>query len=526
MKKLQWPIIIILFIVPAFLIIYKVIFLNQALLPVSRDDLWKLEVNIDASQLVGDNVLFPIPTNTDVIKIRDLKVIKTNKKFRKQKNDDGQLLIWDHSDAVAKIGYTSVVKFQSKQELSSQQQKKKVYKASELEHFKTLPPLSAEVTEALDNLQAAILSNLDNKKEIVRKIYDYMEQEIQLKTTVRSIEDALISGKASRLVQAKLFNLLVRRVGIPARIVVGVVLDEEEASNKSILRLSYVNQVFLDKRWMTISPMKKIFDQAVSHFVPLYLNYDEISDFMENEDLVFKIYASKVKVTKFDTAGYGKQISKSNSFVNMFNLYQLPLALQNLFYSILLIPVGALVLSIARNFIGITTFGIFTPILLTLFFMETGPVLGFIFFTIMVGLGLIERLILDKFYLLAVPRLSIIMTLMILMMMFFALFIHTYFPAYVFTMTVFPIVIMTVIIERFSITLIESGARNTLKTLIGTLIISYLCYALFSINKLQILLFTYPELQLIVIALLIMIGDYKGYRLSELIRFKQFRGKN
>ena len=89
-----------------------------------------------------------------------------------------------------------------------------------------------------------------------------------------------------------------------------------------------------------------------------------------------------------------------------------------------------------------------------------------------------------------------------------------------------PIVIITGFIERFSIHFIEEVAVNTFKALIGTIIISMSCYVIFQLFYLKRLLFNNPELLLVVIALNILIGSYKGFRFSEVLRFKEFGGKS
>jgi hypothetical protein len=66
----------------------------------------------------------------------------------------------------------------------------------------------------------------------------------------------------------------------------------------------------------------------------------------------------------------------------------------------------------------------------------------------------------------------------------------------------------------------EEGLLNTIKTLLGTLVISILGYLLYSIHALEMFMFTNPELLLMIIGFLILIGKYKGYRLSEFIRFR------
>jgi hypothetical protein len=84
----------------------------------------------------------------------------------------------------------------------------------------------------------------------------------------------------------------------------------------------------------------------------------------------------------------------------------------------------------------------------------------------------------------------------------------------------FPIVIVTTNIERLSIMITEEGLINTLKTLLGTLVIAIMGYLLYSIHSLEMFMFTNPELLLSVIGCLILIGKYKGYRISEFIRFR------
>jgi hypothetical protein len=178
--------------------------------------------------------------------------------------------------------------------------------------------------------------------------------------------------------------------------------------------------------------------------------------------------------------------------------------------------------------IGVPTFGMFTPILLTVFFKETSLLFGLVFFLAVVLIGILERHGLDKLRLLAIPRMSIILTLVILLLMVISLTgVAEYFGAS--HIGYFPIVIVTVFIERFSIMVTEEGVLNTTKTLIGTLVIAILTYLIYSLEALEMFLFTNPELLLVIIALLILIGKYKGYRLSEVIRFrslvKQLRQK-
>jgi hypothetical protein len=174
---------------------------------------------------------------------------------------------------------------------------------------------------------------------------------------------------------------------------------------------------------------------------------------------------------------------------------------------------------VARNLIGVPTFGIFTPILLTLFFKETSLGFGLIFFGVVVLFGIFERNVLDKFYLLAVPRMSILLTLVIMLMVGYS-FVSADLAVSQKHLAFFPIVIVVTNIERLSIMIAEEGVFNTLKTLSGTLLITILSYALYLIPTLEMFMFTNPELLFTIIGILILLGKYKGYRLSEFLRFR------
>jgi hypothetical protein len=513
-KKYQTLIVLILFFIPLFMISYKIWFLNQSVLPIPRDDTWKVQLVIDASKVPQSTIVFPAPSDTDDIDVQEFSILEKGKLSTLNKEN---IITWEGNLDRSKLSFQVNMQMRAPHERLI-----KVVKPTkqQLEKYRHVIDFPAELESRLATLETAILADEDKVFDKIRKVYEYFEQEVSVNPNITDLAEAIDGSHGSGVTQAQLFNYLMRRNKVPSRIVMGLIVNDQLLDQRKGLRFVFINQVYAQNRWINIVLPRRVFDQNLAHFVPFTYDFEQYAQLLLNEDFSYRIYTSRVQVTKFDKEGYGIEISKSNSWVNFINLYQLPLVLQNLFYMVLLIPVGAIVLSVARNIIGLPSFGIFTPILLTLFFKESGPLIGLFFVLIVIGLGFIERSFLNKLYLLAVPRLSIIMTFMVIFLMGYAIFANHFFPSYAVTITVFPIIIMTIIIERFSIILIESGLRNTIKTLGGTLVIAYLCYGLFSFERLQIFLFTYPEFQLVIIGILILIGDYKGYRLSELMRFK------
>jgi hypothetical protein len=91
------------------------------------------------------------------------------------------------------------------------------------------------------------------------------------------------------------------------------------------------------------------------------------------------------------------------------------------FRILLLVPIGALMICVLRNLVGFPTFGIFMPVLMALAFRSTGLVYGLGIFSGVVVIGYVVRRSIDKLRLLLVPRLSLLLTLVIMAFTAFAL---------------------------------------------------------------------------------------------------------
>jgi len=91
----------------------------------------------------------------------------------------------------------------------------------------------------------------------------------------------------------------------------------------------------------------------------------------------------------------------------------------------------------------------------------------------------------------------------------------------VFYVTLFPVVIITWMIERFCVLQDEDGFRTALMALLGTVCVAVAGYFIIINPYLKSLLFSYPELLLGAVACLLVLGRYKGMRLTEISRFWQ-----
>tara|TARA_R110002096_G_scaffold64920_3_gene158063 strand:- start:53308 stop:54828 length:1521 start_codon:yes stop_codon:yes gene_type:complete len=204
-----------------------------------------------------------------------------------------------------------------------------------------------------------------------------------------------------------------------------------------------------------------------------------------------------------------------------FSLYSLPIRTQAVYSVLLMIPIGALVMVIMRNMVGIDAFGTFMPVLIALAFRETKLLWGVILFTLLVTLGLTIRFLLDRLRLLLVPRLSAVLIVVVVLMLFISLTSHRLGLDSGLSVALFPMVIIAMTIERMSVVWEERGPADAIRAGLGSLVVAVAAYIFMGLKWLEHLVFTFPELLLIILAVVLLAGRYTGYRLTELRRFKE-----
>lgn len=203
-----------------------------------------------------------------------------------------------------------------------------------------------------------------------------------------------------------------------------------------------------------------------------------------------------------------------------YSLFSLPVGTQNVYRVLLMVPIGAFLIVFLRNVIGIKTFGTFMPILIALAFRETELLWGLVLFCLLIALGLAIRFYLEYLKLLLVPRLASVLIIVIILMAAVSLLSYKLGFDRGLSVALFPMVILAMTIERMSLVWEELGPAEALKQGFGSLIVATLGYLSMSSRFLGHLVFVFPELLLVVLAMTLLLGRYTGYRLTELWRFR------
>jgi hypothetical protein len=117
------------------------------------------------------------------------------------------------------------------------------------------------------------------------------------------------------------------------------------------------------------------------------------------------------------------------------------------------------------------------------------------------------------------PRVAFTLTFVVLLMLVLMV-VADHLHVQISGIGAFPFVIMTMIVERISVSLEEEGLRNTLNRVASTLFAIYVTYGVIQATALQVVFLVFPELLVVILGLLVLVGRYTGYRLMELIRFR------
>jgi hypothetical protein len=483
------------------LFLYKILALDFPLIPETRTSVWDIEAHLTFE--AGDTpikVAMHIPRNSKRFAIVNENFISRGYGVDVSTEEGKRRVIWSIRKArgLQSLFYEASVLRVDREIKSTRPAKAEPGK----------PDLSGAHREASQTIVSEILEKSADTDSLVAGLLR------RLNASQPGDNVALLLGK--KVTVQKKVNLAVQLLamaGIHARAIHGLRLEVKRRHAPIIHWL----EVYDNTRWMSYEPVSG--ERGVPE--------DYLVWWKGMEPLVQAQGAKNVQISlsvvRSEEAALQLAVEKGilkKPFLLGYSLFSLPVQTQAVYRVALLVPVGVLFLVILRNIIGIRTFGTFMPVLIALSFRETQLLWGVFLFTTLVGIGLLIRLYLEHLKLLAVPRLAAILIVVIGLMAFLSVLTHKLGFERGFSVALFPMVILTMTIERMSIVWDELGAFETIKQGVGSIIAAAIAYLIMSIQYVEHLVFVFPELLLIILAATILLGRYAGFRLLELRRFK------
>jgi len=334
----------------------------------------------------------------------------------------------------------------------------------------------------------------------------------EFNTQTQSAE--FLAQRQSRL--AWLVTLL-QTAGVPAREVLGLNLEDGRRRQRLV---SYL-QVFDEVGYQIFNPKSgrmRNTDQMLLWEAQGQPLIDVIGG--ENTVVMFSIIEQEVPLSETLSDG----LISDGGFLD-FSIHSLPLEEQALFKGILLIPVGVLVVVFLRVFVGLRTSGTFMPVLIAMSFIQTTLITGIVGFVLIVSTGLVIRSYLSHLNLLLVARISAVIISVIILIAGLSVIAYQLGLTEGLKITFFPMVILSWTIERMSILWEEEGPQEVLVQSSGSLVVALITYMLLTNELVRHLTFNFLGLQLVLMAIVLLLGNYTGYRVLEFRRFRPFYSK-
>lgn len=189
---------------------------------------------------------------------------------------------------------------------------------------------------------------------------------------------------------------------------------------------------------------------------------------------------------------------------------------------IFMLPIIATFIAFLRQVVGIKAFGIYTPLIITFAFLATnGLRYGIVIFIAVIVIGMLMRFVLKPFRLLYLPRVAIMLSVVAVLILVMLVFGGNLRRTGLASVSIFPILIMITLVEKFVSVQIEKGNKTAMILALETLIISVVGYYIASWPTLIRLLIAHPWIIIITLPINIFLGKWTGLRLTEYFRFKE-----
>ncbi len=311
--------------------------------------------------------------------------------------------------------------------------------------------------------------------------------------------------------QADLLMLLLDRADIATRSVMGLYLEDARRRQS----LTPMVEIYTSEKWLLVNPVSGEFGVPPNL---LLWHRGGVSVLDVTGGTKSRVHFSMIRQTV--PALQLAQVKNNESAFMRLGVQHLPIEEQSMFKLLLLLPLGAAVVVFMRVIIGLKTSGTFMPVLIALAFLQTSLVAGLISFVLMVAAGLGLRSYLSRLNLLLVSRIATLIVLVVFMISAFSIMGYQLGYSTGMTIMFFPMIIIAWTIERMSILWEEDGPNEVMRQGGGSLLVAVIAYLLMQTPIFVHLTFNFPELNLVLLAAILAMGQYTGYKLSELRRFR------
>jgi hypothetical protein len=363
----------------------------------------------------------------------------------------------------------------------------------------------------------AELDSSSNPRDVAEALYHFVAQEIKNDPAggpSASAVECLHAQHGDRLAKSRLLLALLRNRGIPSRLVCGLALTKGAEQPPHY----WVEAWLSAGHWLPLCPFHQHFGHVPATYLVFGFGEKPLVRGWHVKDLDFAFLAERLPAPDANAAG----VTPLKRFFLNLSLFALPPAERRLVEILLLLPLAALIICVFRNVIGLRSFGTFAPALIGLAFHDLHSLPGIFVFVTILLIGWLLRRVLDSYHLLQVPRVATMLTLIMSVLIAAIVAANVYGAPTTRYISLFPMIILCGMVERFWTLETEDSISASFKTLFQTMFISTIIALVLSIPELTQHMLRFPETLGLIMAAQLLIGRYTGYRLMELLRFRDF----
>jgi transglutaminase-like putative cysteine protease len=368
---------------------------------------------------------------------------------------------------------------------------------------------SKEVSKILNQFPSTKFST----EELIEKLFNTVSNNVRiLQYGNIDSEVTLRKRRGSEVGLNNALLALLRSAHLPARMVTGVNLLDKSSSQPY-----YWVEVYDNEIWLPLDPVHGYMKQLPPFYVPL----------RKGGDALFIVIDAKVLKTGWSI----KSMEMPNEYQNpdgmhtldIFNFNRLSPSNRENLGILLLLPLGVLATELLRQIIGIRTYGTFTPTLLALATVHVDRITALIVFSLVIFIGIVTRSLMPNFDLQRTARLAIVFTLVSASMSIVTSGLIFFDPSVDSIVVLLPVVILTMLVDRIYTVSDERGRHTAMVRLFWTLVAAFFSLLVLWQLSWSRWLVSYPETHLLTLACIILIGIYRGPKISELPLFYWLR---
>ena len=341
----------------------------------------------------------------------------------------------------------------------------------------------------------------------IKQLFEFCYQNFKLSKEAgkNSVLDVLQYQKATDLGKARLLTTLARAAKMPARVVMGILLEE-----KSEVTPHYWVEIYQKDEWLAYDPSEGYNNGVPYNYLALRKNAENII----SQPLTVLVKHADLETVQRDVT-VNLLTSMEKKFSDILDLTRLSMSTRLTLGFLLLLPLGALLTVFIRQVVGPDVYGTFTPTFLAIAFTQVGWKAGLILLVLVTIIGVIGRTFTAKLGLNRVSRLTLVLTLVSISMVFSVSLMVHYGLVTDGNVVLLPIVILTSMIDKIYRLADSDGAKVAMTRLFWTFVVAAIVANILQMETLGLWLVEFPEAHLMTAAFVILMSQYHGTRVMR-----------